>query len=161
MSDIKSVVGSRQFNNYQESIARPASYVGDPVVNKKLDLAKSGDKMKFLDSYGKILEDGFETKELDRFIGDVSKTASVRFTPNGQIIIDNVTLKMPDFSAERKAEYEKRLADVKDAACKERIIVSRFSYASTVLLWIFFIVFVIFAIGYLIYRLFNSTNDFE
>lgn len=141
----------------------PGSYIGTKNVGFGNEtVSREYDQRTFLAKYGELFPGKYslKSKQLDKFL-DGEKTATVRFTSNGQIILSGIGVNYPDMAAYHKDEYEKRLKEIQDGSCNVKESISRYSWITTFAIWAIIILVVIIFLVYGFRWFFTPSPGFD
>lgn len=142
-----------------ESSTSSSSSSSDSRHSKKsIKTSTRSDKKKLLEKFAKANENGFESKNLRRFLNS-DKDVKTSFSPDGDITISGVKVLIPDYALDYKKKYEDELKKIRDLNCKEKEAISRWTRVSTIVTAILTILLVIFGLIYIIYQAFFAHND--
>lgn len=127
-------------------------------THRKKDKFKTmSSKKKFLAKLAKVKAGGFESKNLNRFV-NTKEDHKVTFSPDGEIIISNVKVEIPDLAVKYKNDYEAELKKIRDLNCKEKEAISRWTRVSTVVTAVLTVLLAIGALIYIIYQAFFASS---
>lgn len=116
------------------------------------------DKKKLLNKLAKANENGFESKNLRRFLNS-DKDVKTSFSPDGDITISGIKVLIPDYALDYKKNYDEELKKIRDLNCREKESISRWTRVSTVITAVLTFIIVIFGLIYIIYQAFFARSE--